>query len=304
MIQATGQLKNLRAGSTVQVRTLAEIEATLDSRGLLEGLPFMPEMSVFCGQSIRIHKIASRVCVEGDRTRGVRNFILLENVRCDGRFHDNCDKGCFIFWHAAWLRGSGTEAERPVPVNPGRVALPVREPGTDRYICQSTQLLTASYQLGIPGNLHSHLLDLKYGNMGLYQLAKFLNLFVYYKFIRPSMEQVYHQADNSVTSTPSLSLNLQPGEQVKVKSAGGIKKTLDSGGKNQGLLFSTEMYDFCGKIFRVAGRVEKIILEDSARMVPLSNTVILENVYCRGKCKRGCPRGLYHFWREIWLEKI
>ena len=39
----------LRAGDLVQVRSKEEILKTLDEKGQLENLPFMPEMFEFCG---------------------------------------------------------------------------------------------------------------------------------------------------------------------------------------------------------------------------------------------------------------
>jgi hypothetical protein len=39
----------------VQVKTAAEILATLDSEGKLDGLPFMPEMLQYCGQTVTVY---------------------------------------------------------------------------------------------------------------------------------------------------------------------------------------------------------------------------------------------------------
>ena len=29
--------------------------------------------------------------------------IFLEDVFCNGEFHQNCDRSCFCFWREAWL---------------------------------------------------------------------------------------------------------------------------------------------------------------------------------------------------------
>ena len=42
--------EELRRGDLVEVKEPARILATLDERGALEDLPFMPEMAVFCGR--------------------------------------------------------------------------------------------------------------------------------------------------------------------------------------------------------------------------------------------------------------
>jgi len=52
----------LRIGEVVEVRSHAEILATLDERGELDSLPFMPEMLQFCGQRYTVAKRASKLC--------------------------------------------------------------------------------------------------------------------------------------------------------------------------------------------------------------------------------------------------
>jgi hypothetical protein len=101
-------------------------------------------------------------------------------------------------------------------------------------------------------------------------------------------------------------MNLQPGEWVKVKTPEQIAETLNKDGKNRGLMVTTEMLSFCGAAFRVLKRLNKMIHEPTRKLIDVENTVILENALCDG-ChilRGGCPRGNYHFWREIWLERV
>ena len=51
---------DLRVGDTVEVKSREEIFATLDSRGALEALPFMPEMLKYCGQQYKVYKRADK----------------------------------------------------------------------------------------------------------------------------------------------------------------------------------------------------------------------------------------------------
>ena len=44
----------MRAGDRVELRSPAEILATLDERGCLDGLPFMPEMLGFFGRPFTV----------------------------------------------------------------------------------------------------------------------------------------------------------------------------------------------------------------------------------------------------------
>ncbi len=110
-------------------------------------------------------------------------------------------------------------------------------------------------------------------------------------------------------SAPVVSLNLQPGELVRVKPYKEILDTVDrQENKNRGLFFDAEMVPFCGKTFRVRSRVSRFIREDSGRMITLKTpAVILENVWCQS-CysdrRMHCPRSIFSWWREAWLERI
>ena len=52
----------LRKGDLVEVRSAAEILATLDDRGERDALPFMPEMVAMCGRRFTVAARAERIC--------------------------------------------------------------------------------------------------------------------------------------------------------------------------------------------------------------------------------------------------
>ena len=54
--------KQLSALDWVEVRSKEEILATLDSKGQLDGMPFMPEMFAFCGERFQVFKRAHKGC--------------------------------------------------------------------------------------------------------------------------------------------------------------------------------------------------------------------------------------------------
>ena len=54
--------RGLRVGDLVEVRSADEIMATLDERGELENLPFMPEMLKVRGQRLTVDKVAHKLC--------------------------------------------------------------------------------------------------------------------------------------------------------------------------------------------------------------------------------------------------
>jgi hypothetical protein len=105
--------------------------------------------------------------------------------------------------------------------------------------------------------------------------------------------------------TPSVCLGLQPGEVVRVKSPPAIAKTLDRNGRNRGLEFVPDMLRYCGGLYLVNHRVDRLITGMTGSMRTVENTVMLEGVTCAGCFSHwgNCPRGECHLWREIWLER-
>ena len=97
---------NLQPGEWVQVKSVAEIAETLDQKQKYKGLYFMPEMEEFCGKKFKVFKRAEIIKLES--TAEVRKLtcpaIFLEGVYCDGKYHDGCDRACFLFWREVWLR--------------------------------------------------------------------------------------------------------------------------------------------------------------------------------------------------------
>jgi hypothetical protein len=108
--------------------------------------------------------------------------------------------------------------------------------------------------------------------------------------------------------TPTARLALQPGELVKSRSYEDISTTLNEDNHNRGMYFDVEMALYCGGEYRVLDRISRIIEERTGRMLNLKNDcIILDAVVCQGfhsKCRRFCPRSIYPYWREIWLERV
>jgi hypothetical protein len=108
--------------------------------------------------------------------------------------------------------------------------------------------------------------------------------------------------------TPSLTLNLQPGEWVRVKSYREILGTINEEGNNRGMSFDAEMVPYCGGTYQVLARVTRIINEKTGAMRLIKNEcIMLDRVVCTAcyaEHRRLCPRGIYAYWREIWLERV
>jgi hypothetical protein len=95
----------LNSGDVVQIRSINEIRATLDSNSRLKGCRFMPEMEQYCETVQRVFKPVERYLNECDFTvRKSKGLVLLENLFCQGVAEaGRCDRACFYFWRVEWL---------------------------------------------------------------------------------------------------------------------------------------------------------------------------------------------------------
>jgi len=287
-------------GQAALIRGAAEIAATLDADGKLDGLPFMPEMVRFCGTEARIHRHADKTCVEGAGFRRMGETLLLADLRCDGSAHDGCQRGCLFFWKEAWLRPAGPAepARTPEPAFP--VELPTRR--GDRYICQSTELSGATRPLS-RWDLAHFLLEIRRGEL---TVPDFLRIFLgttFNRLLRLLGRRPAGALAGSRRRTPVDDLGLQPGDWVEVLSEPEIQATLDAEGKNRGLAFEPGMSEHAGKRFQVDQLLGRIILEETGKMAHLAHTVSLRGVTCQGVCSKNCPRNNVLYWRESWLKR-
>ena len=109
--------------------------------------------------------------------------------------------------------------------------------------------------------------------------------------------------------TPTVRLDLKPGEYVRIKTQKEIEQTIDKNGKNRGLWFDPEeMAPYCGRVVKVYKSVSKIIDEPTGKMLHMKQPcIMLEGVVCKAEyasCRLNCPRVIPSYWREIWLERV
>jgi hypothetical protein len=332
---------NLRAGELVEVRSEQEILRTLDSNGMLESLPFMPEMLKFCGKQSRVYKRADKVCdtIEWKHLRRMENAVHLEDLRCNGAAHGGCQAGCLIHWKEAWLKrvaeplhgpvsvdsadtGEGDGARRKDPVCTTETLTKATRVGgaesdDERFSCQATELLratTSSIPWWKPGQ---YVRDVRSGNASVSRVFRGLLVGFFNKFQKANARlfprfclirgcKKYPFVEGKVTGeAPRSVLNLQPGEIVEVKSREEIFETLDARDRNHGLRFDSEMLKYCGQQGKVLRRVQQIINEETGKMWYIErDCIILEGVICTGDYHRSCPRSIYPYWREIWLKRV
>jgi glycosyltransferase involved in cell wall biosynthesis len=322
----------LQIGEVVEVRSAEEILATLDEDGELDGLPFMPEMLAWCGRRVRVDKLALKLCdtIEWTGIHRMPDAVHLEESRCDGQAHGGCQAGCKIYWKQAWLKRIPTGESEPEPP-PGRpsaagctvatLAAATRRttgsaaPGEERYACQATELLRAAPKRIPPWDVRQYVQDVRSGNTGVLAMIRTLVIGCFNEYQDASVRLLprrlrirggvrYPFIEGRLQKTPQVKLDLQPGEHVRVRRKEEIVATLDVKNANRGMSFDGEMVRYCGQEARVLRRVERIIDERSGRMLELKNPcIVLDDVTCTAEYHRQCPRGIYAYWREAWLER-
>jgi hypothetical protein len=337
--------RKLSVGDWVEVRSKEEVLRTLDQDGRLDGMPFMPEMFEFCGKKFQVFKRAHKTCDPDFRSRRIENAVHLE-TRCDGSAHGGCQAGCLLYWKDEWLtRISGnTPGETGSRGKPGselisvgsaagctesvvrdRVQAPDADGGGFSYVCQITQV---QYQAPLPWwDLRQYIEDYTSGNITLRRLLSGTIYSMYYhvnrvpglgpatrwfyNFARPLWRGSLWPRTTGVIPegqpTPDATLDLQPGELVRVKPHQEILQTVTTSNKNRGLWWDAELLPYCGGTFKVLKRVTNIIDERTGKMQVMKKpSIILDSVVCQSrytKCRMFCPKNTYAYWREIWLER-
>jgi hypothetical protein len=95
----------LTAGDRVRVRSLEEINSTLNQFNELGGCAFLLQMHQYCGTEQKVFRIMERFLDERDyKVKKTKGLVLLENNYCNGTpVFGQCDRSCFLFWRAEWL---------------------------------------------------------------------------------------------------------------------------------------------------------------------------------------------------------
>ena len=312
----------LRPGDLVEVRSAAEILATLDSDVALDRMPFMPEMASHAGRRYRVTRRVDKICdtIAATGSRRMHATVYLEDLRCDGSGHDGCQAGCKLYWKEAWLRrvdddsGAANPSDRSIAnlehlAQAGTRAM--RDVGgslSEVWRCQATEALNASTPLKT-SNLPQYWRELTNGNFGLLRFIRLAaRAFIMEVAGRLYLFKPMPLHGPGKQSTPVEPLDIQPGDLVQVRSPAEIAVTLDESGLNRGLNFDREMLPYCGQTFRVKAKVRRIIDDKTGRMLNIpKDCLILDGVVCSGERSNGrwfCPREIYPYWREAWLRRI
>jgi hypothetical protein len=280
-------------------------------------------------------------------TRRLKNTVHLE-TRCDGEAHDGCQAGCLLYWKEEWLTpvsGPSANAARPIQIQSptngngshgakcnedvirGLVTIKSSIDVPPSYFCQMTEVLRATTPLDW-WDVRQYIEDYRSGNV---PFSRLLTSFIYTSYYHltlvgfggPTLRRLYDKFNPmwggsrfprtpgripDGQPTPTVNLNLQPGEIVRVKSHEEILQTVTAGNKNRGMYWDAELLPYCGGTYKVLKRVTKLIGEQSGKMVEMKNAcIILDSVVCQARyspCRLHCPKAMYPYWREIWLERV
>jgi hypothetical protein len=312
----------LRPGDVVEVRSAAEILATLDKNGALEGMLFMPEMLAYVGRRYTVTRRVDKICNTVDTSGGrrMRGTVYIGDLRCSGSGHGGCQAECKLYWKEAWLRrvDGGSESLgasaadmarlRDIAAAGTRTVRDIDGSRCETWRCQATDALEASEPLRVV-DLRQYWRELTNGNFGLLRFARiairgFL-MEVAFRFGLLKALPLHGPTDQPPAAAP---LRLETGDVVQVRAPKEIAATLDRCGFNRGLSFDREMLPYCGRTFRVRSRARKIIDDKTGRMLTLpKDCIVLDGVVCSGErsvYRTFCPREIYPFWRESWLRKV
>ncbi len=135
--------------------------------------------------------------------------------------------------------------------------------GTKFYFCQASELLKATKPLSRWDRLGKCVDEVRAGNCSAFEMAHRIAIWLYWR-TRPIFVGEYARGHNG--STPATSLNLQPGEWIKVEPMEQSRKTVNETGHNRGLYLSPDMRLLCGKHLKVARRLDKIIVDRTGEM--------------------------------------
>jgi hypothetical protein len=188
--------------------------------------------------------------------------------------------------------------------------------GEDLFSCQATELLRAAPELLPFRDLGQYVQDVRSGNVGPLAVLRTFLVGLFNRVQRLATRSLPRRlwfreglrwgfVKGTLTKTPTGNTDLRPGELVRIKPKAQIMSTLNKDLLNRGLGFEEEMARHCGREARVLRRVDRCIDEATGRLLHMkSPCIVLDDIVCEGAYNANCPRSIYSFWREIWLERV
>jgi hypothetical protein len=97
--------RRITKGDWVRVKTVEEIQSTLDRWQELKGCAFLSNMWQYCGTEQQVLISMERFLDERDyKVKKSKGIVLLKDVLCEGTpVFGQCDRRCHLFWREEWL---------------------------------------------------------------------------------------------------------------------------------------------------------------------------------------------------------
>ena len=280
-------------------------------------MPFMPEMARHAGgatRSRRVDKICDTIAATGSRR--MHATVFLDDLRCDGSGHGGCQAGCRFYWKEAWLRRVDHKVSTP-PCRMGCCPTSSGRPGwdTDRGRGGATRALALSGDRSIQGfraaedfQSFAYWREFTNGNFGP---LRFIPLAV-----RGLVMEVAGPPWRASSAPPrGAGRSPRPGSRWTYTPAnwcGCGRRRNRSHARRAGLE--------PGALLRP--RDASVLRPDTPRQGPGRPVHRREDrpdaqnpegrhhprgPVCSGECSTGrwfCPRAIYPFWREAWLDRV
>jgi hypothetical protein len=99
------QTLDLKIGERVRVRSLPEIEATLNGQNANRGLQFDSEMATWCGSSSTVTDRVERLVDDrtGELIRIKSDCLILDGMTCRGDNRRLCSRNLYDYYREIWL---------------------------------------------------------------------------------------------------------------------------------------------------------------------------------------------------------
>jgi hypothetical protein len=107
----------LRPGDRVRVKDRRQIRATVNRDARNRGLSFDVEMTPYCGRSMRVHRVVSRIIDDwtGRMLDLPGKCVVLEGAVCKGLYHGLCQRQIEPYWREVWLEREGPQGSTEEP---------------------------------------------------------------------------------------------------------------------------------------------------------------------------------------------
>ncbi len=288
-----------KCGDVVRVLPKEKIMGTVNPLGDVEGVLVSSQLWEHCGRKFVISKVVTHFFRSDRMFKCLPMLYMLEGVVCSGEvasFHSHCDRNCSLLWSGQWLEKAdhelGSSLANREDKNPGLVGK-INDLSEAHRVCQLSHLHVFGKT--------SHLDDILERVRGFIRYTKQSVWALISRLVPRTAEPA-----ETATQVKSGNVGIAAGELVKVKSRHQIESLLDESGKYKECTFQPEMYDYCGRPYRVLRQVDFFYDEVKQKLCKCKNLFILEGVLCTGRkrfYKDRCNLNCYPFWHKDWLER-